>query len=112
MMTNFNIMGVYWKIQFLGEGVHEKPIYRGYYLKRGGLGSLQFSEGAVWWKRGGGDTPMHTMAKQKKSQMPIRILRKEKTQYHLLKHLWETLITFLRNTHHKSEIESHSNISM
>ena len=26
-MKNFNNMVVYWKIQFLGEGIHQKPIY-------------------------------------------------------------------------------------
>ena len=38
-MKNFNIMGVHWKIQFLGGGggVHEKSLYRGNCLKRQGL---------------------------------------------------------------------------
>ena len=33
-MKNLNIMGVHCKIRFLGEGVHEKPIYRRELLKR------------------------------------------------------------------------------
>ena len=45
-MKSVNIMGVYWKIWFLGKG-QENPIYRGNCLKRG-----------VWtvckFKRGGG----------------------------------------------------------
>ena len=46
-MKNFNIFGVHQKTQVLGGGVHEKPIYRGGCLKRGGLG--QFAD-----LRGGG----------------------------------------------------------
>ena len=34
-MKNFNIMGVHWKIQFLG-WFHENPIYRGEFPKGGG----------------------------------------------------------------------------
>ena len=33
-------MGVHWKIRFLG-GIHEKPIYKENYLKRGGGGRLR-----------------------------------------------------------------------
>ena len=53
-MKNLNIMGVHWKIPFLGWGVHEKPIYRRELPKKGGLG--QFAElrgGGAWRKRGG-----------------------------------------------------------
>ena len=39
-MKNFNIIGVQWKIQYLG-GSHEKQIYRGELPKNGGLDSLQ-----------------------------------------------------------------------
>ena len=35
-MKNFNIFGVHQKTQVLGGGIHEKPIYRGSCLKRGG----------------------------------------------------------------------------
>ena len=53
-MKNFNIFGVHQKTQVLGGGVHEKPIYRGGCLKRGG----------AWTVRGG--NPMQTMSSQKK----------------------------------------------
>ena len=33
--------GVHWKIQFLGAGVPEKPIYKGELPKKGGLDSFQ-----------------------------------------------------------------------
>ena len=59
------------KYDFWGE-FHEKPIYRGDYLKRGGLDSLQIQGGrggGVGKKEGGGvfegkgevDAPMHTI---------------------------------------------------
>ena len=54
-MKNFNIFGVHQKTQVLGGGVHEKPIYRGGCLKRGGLG--QFADlrgGGLASIRGGG----------------------------------------------------------
>ena len=38
-MKNLNIMGVHWKIPFLGWEVHEKPIYRRELPKRGGRGA-------------------------------------------------------------------------
>ena len=42
------------KIWVLEEGVHEKPIYRGDCLKRGGLDSLQIQwEGGLARNRGG-----------------------------------------------------------
>ena len=52
-MKNFDIMGVYWKIQFSGGGgCHEKAIYRGE-LPKGGLDSCRFKEG-LGEKEGGG----------------------------------------------------------
>ena len=70
-MKNFNIFGVHQKTQVLGGGVHEKPIYRGGCLKRGGLG--QFADlrgGGLASIRGGvfsrGGNPMQTMSSQKK----------------------------------------------
>ena len=40
-MKNFNILGFHWKIQVLGEGVHEKLIQKGGLPKMEGLDSLQ-----------------------------------------------------------------------
>ena len=35
-MENFNVLGIHWKIWFLGRGrVHETPLQRGYCLKKG-----------------------------------------------------------------------------
>ena len=39
-MKHFKILGIHGRIRFLG-GVHEKPIYRGDCLKKGGLDNLQ-----------------------------------------------------------------------
>ena len=39
-MKNFNIMAVYWKIQFL-ERVHEKPICRGELPNKEGIGKKE-----------------------------------------------------------------------
>ena len=59
-MKNLNIMGVHWKIPFLGWGVHEKPIYRRELPKKRGLG--QFAElrggGGGLTKKRGVDTPI------------------------------------------------------
>ena len=55
MMKIFIIFGAHSKIRVLGGEVHEKPIYRGDCLKRGGL--VQFED----LRREGGDNPMHTM---------------------------------------------------
>ena len=54
-MKIFIIFGAHRKIRVLGGEVHEKPIYRGDYLKRGGL--VQFED----LRREGGDNSMHTM---------------------------------------------------
>ena len=65
-MKNFNILGVHWKIQLLGE--FEKNQYReGDCLKRGAWtvcwfkGVLARKSGWCFWGGGGGDNPMHTM---------------------------------------------------
>ena len=51
-MKGFSNMGVHRKIQFL-EGVHEKAIYRGNCLKRGGgLGHFSDLKGGLAKKRG------------------------------------------------------------
>ena len=57
-MKNFNIMEVHWKIQLL-EGVHKKQIYRGELPKMGHWTVCEFNWGLG--KKGGVDTPMHTM---------------------------------------------------
>ena len=49
----FYYHGVHWKIQFLGSGGHEKPIYRGGNCLKRGLGQFANLRGA-WQKRGGG----------------------------------------------------------
>ena len=49
-MKNFNIFGVHQKTQVLGGGVHEKPIYRGGCLKRGGLGQFADLRGGGAWQ--------------------------------------------------------------
>ena len=54
-MKIFIIFGTHRKIRVFGGEVHEKPIYRGDYLKRNGL--VQFED----LRREGGDNPMHTM---------------------------------------------------
>ena len=54
-MKIFIIFGAHSKIRVLGGEVHEKPIYRGDCLKRGGL--VQFED----LRREGGDNPTHTM---------------------------------------------------
>ena len=51
-MKNFNILGVHWKIQLLGGGGLEKPIYKGGLPKKGQLGQLFDLRGA-WQERGG-----------------------------------------------------------
>ena len=67
-MKNFNIFGVHRNIQFLGgRRLHEKPMCREDYLKRGELGQFADLSGGVGKKEGvvilrGIDTPMHTMA--------------------------------------------------
>ena len=43
-MKNFNIVGVFWKIWFLG-GVHKKPMYKGKLPKKG---ELDKKEGVVF----------------------------------------------------------------
>ena len=62
-MKNFNIMGVYWEIRFLG-GVHEKLI-QGNCLKLGGLG--QFADlsggGGLGKKERGGAFLMKQISK-------------------------------------------------
>ena len=67
-MKNLNILGVHGKIRVLEGQFHEKPIYRGDCLKRGGGGFEQFADlrGGLARKRGvvflrGVDTPMHTI---------------------------------------------------
>ena len=50
-MKNFEIIEVYWEIQFLGGGVYENPVYRGKLLKNGGLGQFADLRGALQ-KRG------------------------------------------------------------
>ena len=66
-MKNFNIFGVYGKIRVL-EGGHEKPIYRGDCLKKGGAwivfgfrGGLGKKDGVVFLRGEEVDTPMYTM---------------------------------------------------
>ena len=54
-MKIFISFGAHSKIQVFGGEVHEKPIYRGDCLKRGGL--VQFED----LRREGGDNSMHTM---------------------------------------------------
>ena len=40
-MKNFNIIGFHWKIRFLGGGgIHEKPIYRDEFSKKGGASTV------------------------------------------------------------------------
>ena len=67
-MQNFTIMGVHWKIWFLGGGGLRKTNIGGGLPKkgegpgqfenlRGGLGKW---EGVVFLRGEGGDTPMHT----------------------------------------------------
>ena len=47
-------MGVHWKIQFLGDVFHEKPIYWGELSKKRGLGQFAaLREGEGWQKRAG-----------------------------------------------------------
>ena len=55
-MENFNIFGVHWKIQLLGEGGLEKPIYREGLPKKGGgpWTDCWFKGGGAWQERGGG----------------------------------------------------------
>ena len=55
-MKNFNIFGVHQKTQVLGGGVHEKPIYRGGCLKRGGGAwtVCRFKGGGLGKDKGGG----------------------------------------------------------
>ena len=50
-MKNFNIFGVHGEIRVLRGRVHEKPIYRGDYLKRG-LGQFADLAGWTWQERG------------------------------------------------------------
>ena len=54
-MKNFNIMGVYWKIQFLGWVTKNQHI-AGNYLEKMGLPKKRLGGGG-----GVVDTPMHTM---------------------------------------------------
>ena len=61
-------MGAHWKIQFLGDVFHEKPIYRGELSKKRGLGQFAALRGGRAGKKEGGrcfwegfDAPMHTM---------------------------------------------------
>ena len=67
-MTNSKIMGVHWKIQFLGGQVHKKTIDRGSCLKRGMTGQFKDlrgvykKEGVVFLRGGGIDSLMHTMS--------------------------------------------------
>ena len=49
-MKSFNIMGVHWKIRFLGRGLHKKLIYRSELPKKEGGSLGQFAD-----LRGGGD---------------------------------------------------------
>ena len=64
-MKYFSIMGVHWKIQFLGgRGVLEKAIYRGELPKKAWAacrfkGGLAKKMGVVFLR--GGETPTHTM---------------------------------------------------
>ena len=66
MMKSFNTFGVHWKIQLLGRGDLEKPIYKGDCPKRGAWtvcwfkGAWQERGGWCFW--GGVDTPMPTMS--------------------------------------------------
>ena len=64
-MKNFNIFGVNVKIRVLqgkgGGGVHEKPIYSGGLPKKGAWTVCRFKGGGLSKKKGGVDTPMHTM---------------------------------------------------
>ena len=57
-MKNSNIFGVHWKIRGLGgREVHEKPIYRGDWLLKGGFGQfvdLRGGGGGLGKKEGGG----------------------------------------------------------
>ena len=52
-VKNLNIMGVHSKIRFLGEGGHEKPIYRRELLKRR-AGTVFRFKGELGKKEGGG----------------------------------------------------------
>ena len=52
-MKYFNIMGIHWKIWFLGM-VNEKPIYRGELPKKGGLGHYADLRGGLGEIEGGG----------------------------------------------------------
>ena len=67
-ITNFNIMGVHCKIQFLGGQVHKKAIYRGNCLKRGMPGQFEDlrgvckKEGVVFLRGGVFNSLMHTMS--------------------------------------------------
>ena len=65
-MKNLNILGVHGKIRVLEGRFHEKPIYRGDCLKRGGFEQFADLRGGLARKRGvvflrEVDTPMHTM---------------------------------------------------
>ena len=46
-MKNFNILGVHWKIQHLGDGSSQKTDREGDYLKRGALTFCRFKGGLV-----------------------------------------------------------------
>ena len=66
-MKNFNILGVHWKIQFLGGRGYEKPIQMGGLPERvvwtvcrfKCMGAWQETEWFFWGR--GSDTPMHIM---------------------------------------------------
>ena len=58
-------MGVHWKVQFLGGGVREKPIFSGWIAEKGRLGQSADLKGGLAKKRGwyfwGGLRPQWTL---------------------------------------------------
>ena len=61
-MKNFNILGVYWKIQLLGVGGSQKTNIEGGIAWKGGLDSLGLAKKSRRCFRRGADTTMHTMS--------------------------------------------------
>ena len=48
-------MGVHWKIRFLGDVFHEKPIYWGELSKKRGLGQFAALRGGEGWQKRAGE---------------------------------------------------------